>query len=160
MTDMTAIACCSFSSFVLFSLSPFLLVSLLISQLFGEMDQWYVDCKELLALGMKFKTLPLSQQQEEVTVRDLRNRLATVAKDVVSFHYVSEAESRLLYALLDKVRIAHLGPDCDKSVPSAKEIYRLWPRGNITVVGDYAQALKSAKEADVLRRFLNEVHVL
>ena len=79
----------------------------------------------------------------------LQNKNITrVAEDVISFHYISEAEAALLYEML-----------CDenRSSLSADTILTRWPRGSD--VGDYSRPLRSLEEAELLKEGLTQ-HIL
>lgn len=126
-----------------------------------------MDCKSEVAYGKTLKQLLVSQQHQQssssigknssfasvpvLTERQFRNRIATIALDVVSFHYVSERESQLLYTLLDSGVAA--------IAPSVNDLFSMWPKGNLSVLGDYARALKDTEEARVLHKFLSTVLV-
>ena len=160
------------------------------------MDDWYVECKLLLhneeerrvnqrgntrgSNAMTFKSMNRN------TSLQFKRSLASIANAVVSFHYVSPMESRLLYELLSgqsSTSTQHTGtsPTETEQPPritaaaaadvailqvddnphevylptSAAALLAMWPRGNLSIVGDYAQQLASVDEADGLLRWLH-----
>jgi hypothetical protein len=155
------------------------------------MDDWYVDCKLLLfgedkhfarAGKNNFGLLPASRKSMNKSTESMfRRRLGSIAHTVVSFHYVSPVESKLLYELLAGEQLLLFVPhgvvaDIPSSIPehdgrrrekegqlpiipisSAAALNALWPRGNLSIVGDYARSLASLDEASMLLDFLRIV---
>ena len=72
----------------------------------------------------------------------LNNGLDILDREVISFHYVSEFESQLLYKVLTK-----------KFTPSVHELEQIWPKENRDV-GPYAHRLTNYEDAKLLHEYL------
>lgn len=150
--------------------------------LLSDFDAWYVDAKR----PAEAISAAASKPGQGVT-GGADGNLSVLAKDVVSFHYVSETESRLLYELLspaargmpgtDTQGLRHLKPICRsqraprsiRSSPNttlecstAREIHALWPATD-KAAGHYSRALSrgptSFHEAELLFEYLSSVTV-
>jgi hypothetical protein len=102
----------------------------------GEYDNWYVESKLKLSPG------------KLATSGGFISKPLLPMSDMVSFHYVSQIESLLLYQILsNKINI------------NLDEMKSLWPTNN-TDVGHYSRKIKTDKEAWNLYNFLMEKIVI
>lgn len=62
-------------------------------QIFGEYDEWYAEAKQLISSSVGNSTAADAQR--------VQLKPPTLARDVISFHYVSTVESQLLYRILN-----------------------------------------------------------
>lgn len=86
--------------------------------LYGDVDDWYPLAKlepgdTAVGLQALFSPVPIP-----------------VARDVVSFHYISQKESELLYKVLSKQIL----------IESWEELQEAWPKAGTTEVGVYSRA--------------------
>jgi hypothetical protein len=88
----------------------------IVRTLYGDVDDWYTLAK-LPYTANKVKANSLLNQQP-----------ISIARDVISFHYVSELEASLLYRILSK----------EVSVSSKEELIKVWPK-NDKEAGPYAR---------------------
>lgn len=113
----------------------------------GDVDSWYKESKLMLASG----SAGANQQASPF--------MTTIAKDVISFHYVSQVESALLYRLLSDSTAISSQSMPRREVISSERLLQLWP-SNQQDVGHYSSKLKSLDEAAKLRSFFQNVAVL
>jgi len=109
----------------------------------GDLDEWYHDAKMLAEKGSN-STYDIS----------------ALARDTVSFHYVSETESRLLYQLLQDPTSHdsdhNISPICvnnnseahlKKPCTSQRDLRRLWPQTDAEA-GCYSRHISKGKRGD------------
>jgi len=101
----------------------------------GDVDSWYTECKLNLPPGS------LERQH------DKRQRPLSVATDVVSFHYVSQKESILLYQLISR-----------KLAPTPEELFEVWPKTD-KETGHYSRKMRTIEEARALLVFVNQTSI-
>lgn len=130
--------------------------SICILQVLGDFDEWYRDAKTLAE-------------------RDTNSSydISALARDAVSFHYVSETESRLLYQLLSDPASHDVGgnipPICmsnNKQAPlktpctTQYDLQRLWPQTDAEA-GHYSRHISKGdrgdKEAALLFDYLSNI---
>lgn len=100
-----------------------------VRSLTGEYDNWYVESKLNLSPG-------------KLTLGGFISKPLLPMSDMVSFHYVSEMESLLLYRILsNKIKI------------NIDELKSMWPKNN-TEVGHYSRKIKTDEEANNVFNFL------
>lgn len=106
----------------------------------GTVDSWFTECKHNL--------IPGSLDQDRDKLKALQVPIK-VAPDVVSFHYVSQAESTLLYQMLSRqIRFS-----------SSEALMRAWPSSD-KEVGHYSRKFKDVAEAENVLAFINQAVVL
>jgi len=108
-----------------------------IRTLIGDVDSWYTECKNNLPPGS------LEKKPNQVPPKPL-----AVAQDVISFHYVSQKESILLYQLLSRRLV----------VTTPQQLIDLWPTSDKDV-GHYSRRIKNQLEATALINFVNRTIV-
>lgn len=102
----------------------------LLRSLLGDVDGWYRDAKAGLAPGTH------DEAGAEGAGAPLR-----LARELVSLHYVSQAESALLHEALTRPG-------------GAATAARRWPRHGSAGVGAYARGVRNEAEAQLVERFL------
>ena len=109
--------------------------------LLHDIDDWYIKMKNRVlfadvGIAYNVSIMPYT-----------KNMLGFIPTSVISFHYVSESETIILFSLLS-----------NKSKQfSEQELWKLWPRG--AKVGDYARPLKSQLEAETLLQGIKAIEV-
>jgi hypothetical protein len=109
-----------------------------------DIDDWYINMKNRV---LQSNIVAARSDNNFTYTPYTRKTLGDIAKNVVSFHYISEAESRLLFQMLSGV----VRPSTESALVA------MWPRGR--AVGDYARPLKSLKEAKMLLEQINNIDV-
>lgn len=128
-------------------------------QLHGDVDGWYTECKLDLPPGSleRAKKSILSRTPVPVPVP------VQIAPDLISFHYVSERESTLLYQILHSKRQQQQSargsyPGHDEYI-TPDELYEAWPRTS-SEVGHYSRPMRNKDEATRLHNALyDHIHV-
>lgn len=92
----------------------------------NDFDSWYPAAKKMLHY-QRAQNLSSSQGMDNL------------AEDVVSFHYVSQMESRLIYDLLSK----------KKKVGDWQELQKLWPSTQESI-GHYSRKVTKKEEFQLL----------
>lgn len=134
------------------------------SKLFQEYDDWYIDAKRLTGNPVVKQKQSSSQPLDE---------LLLLSHPVISFHYVSELETQLLYRWVESPALEVAETHCRQRsssinaslvVAARKErcgspaaLRDQWPRTH-SEAGDYSRLLsrRSPQEADQLYSFLIE----
>lgn len=135
------------------------------SKLFQEYDDWYIDAKRLTGNPVVKQKQSSSQPLDE---------LLLLSHPVISFHYVSELETQLLYRWVESPALEVAETYCRRLrsssinaslvVAARKErcgspaaLRDQWPRTH-SEAGDYSRLLsrRSPQEADQLYSFLIE----
>jgi hypothetical protein len=109
-------------------------------------DSWYTECKLDLPPGS------LNSKKSFTSPKPVPIK---IAPDLISFHYISERESTLLYNILhanEKEQSTRTGREHGPSM-SPDELYDAWPRGN-SEVGHYSRPMRDKDEAATLHRAL------
>ncbi len=141
----------------------------------GDFDSWYVDAKKLA----EDNVIATSSHSNNNNTHSI----FALAKDTVSFHYVSEAESLLLYQLLgpvDAIPASPVHPLCLEShrgwknfwtsletdepqvtqCSTWRDLMQVWPRTQ-EEAGDFSRPLspgyKGVEQAGDLYKFLSEI---
>jgi hypothetical protein len=78
-----------------------------------------------------------------------------IARDVISFHYVSEKESDLLFKLLTHQVI----PEIELSKINAEDLLKWWPSTS-KEFGHYSRKLSGIKEAEIVLKFISEIMII
>lgn len=142
-----------------------------LSKLFKEYDDWYIDAKRLVGeTGDSFSQV--APQVEKKPSSQLAEK-PLLSHPAISFHYVSELETQLLYRWVESpalevaetlCRQRSRSIDASLIVAARKEkcgdpaaLRDQWPRTN-SEAGDYSRPLsrRSPQEADQLYSFLIE----
>lgn len=140
------------------------------SKLFKEFDDWYIDAKRLT--GDSFSQVaPQVEKKPSSQLQLLEKPL--LSHPAISFHYVSELETQLLYRWVESPALEVVAILCRQRshsinaslvVAARKEkckdpaaLRDQWPRTN-SEAGDYSRPLsrKTPQEADQLYSFLIE----
>lgn len=128
----------------------------------ADIDDWYVNMKNRVleadhAAASPDNNASLSSYSAPSTrflyTPFTREALGSIAKHVVSFHYISESESTLLFRILSGQ--ARRRAAAEEPAGSKEQLLQAWPRG--AAVGDYARPLKSLQEAANLLSYLNSI---
>ena len=122
-------------------------------------DKWYPDGK------MKVKEYYQSQIGSSTTISsklispsELHSEF-TVATNPISFHYVSELESSLLYSLLNSrtIQSSESGTTHTKAL-NASYIMKIWPKTN-QELGHYSLKIGSQIEATLIANYISRVQL-
>jgi hypothetical protein len=98
-------------------------------KLVGDYDSWYVSAKTKLNYS----------QHESLALIPNNPSIANIARDAVSFHYVSQRESLLLHEILSKPAESLI----------ARELKHRWPSTS-EEIGHYSRKVRSNEEYDLL----------
>ena len=127
----------------------------------SDIDDWYLNMKNRVLDADVAADAALTPSHYTPYSRD---SLSAVARHLVSFHYISEAESSLLFEIFSaRSRVEGSNPQegndsgSDRGSDRSRDRAWLsaWPRG--AAVGDYARPLKSQQEAGALADFINSI---
>lgn len=103
----------------------------------SDIDDWCVNMKNSL-----FKSSRVAKNQSVYT----KHSFKYISGDVISFHYISEKESTLLYKFFTSKELNW----------TPKSLSNMWPHGED--VGDYSRPLKSLAEAKSLLDALHRIN--
>lgn len=125
-----------------------------------DFDDWYIEAKLDLASGYVRKSRADSSIDQIVPFQPI------LAVAPISFHYVSQAESHLLYSILlnSSTATTTTGTTSSKwasagaAVRSGKELLAAWPSTDSSV-GHYSRKLKMIDEADLLFKYLTTLTI-
>lgn len=107
----------------------------------ADIDDWYMNMKNRVVRA----TVPKLPSLAKTNILHDKHTLGGISKHVVSFHYVSEAESRALFNIFSQ-RLSSV---------DSRQLYAMWPKG--ADVGDYARPLHSLAEAETIATQLSGV---
>lgn len=121
-----------------------------VRSLTNNFDEWYP----------KGKAKVNEHYRSQAGVEPLRQYSThEIANNPISFHYVSEMESSLLYSLIN-YKTVHAD---DSKTPfksfNASYIMNTWPKTN-GEVGHYSAKIRSVSEADIITKYMNQLQVL
>lgn len=129
----------------------YFLYFLLLLQLLADFDSWYVDAKELA---------------ETTSPANTTLSVAALSTTPVSFHYVSEVESQLLYQFFKHLctrntHITHnatipgvgIAPSSSPRFSSWQELHQTWPRTD-EQAGHYSRHLAAGDKGEAEARLL------
>ena len=132
-----------------------------VRSLTNNFDKWYPDGK------MKVKEYYQSQLGSSTTTSsklispsELHSKF-TVATNPISFHYVSELESSLLYSLLSSRTIQNSGSGpgtTHTKALNASYIMKVWPKTN-QELGHYSLKIGSQSEATLIANYISRVQL-
>lgn len=108
----------------------------------NDLDSWYVDAKKLIGIN------PM----------DNAGAGFPITTNPISFHYVSNAESKILYSLLDGNRRRRQEHVYTPAAVNASFVFDAWPKTNEDV-GHYSVPIKSIAEAARIADYLNQAEV-
>lgn len=116
-----------------------------------DIDDWYINMKNRLLTSLEGNSITNTSDSLVRYIPYTSHTLGAISEHVISFHYISEAESTLLFKLLSAWAMGLSSPS------TATELIGMWPRNRD--VGDYARPLKSLAEAKILLEKLFHISV-
>ena len=110
----------------------------------NEFDDWYIEAK----LGLNPGYIDRSKRNPEGPLNAVPNSIKFLpsAEELVSFHYVSQHESNLMYQIISK-KITLKSPD---------HLLSIWPSTD-TDIGHYSRKIKNVDEAKVLFHYITSI---
>lgn len=110
----------------------------LLRTIVGDYDSWYIDAKE----KMNYSAAENTKIENKFQLVSNKMSVNNVAEDAISFHYVSEQESLLLFELLSRVSLNASSFDID-------ELRNRWPSSH-AAIGHYSRKVRTKEEFDLL----------
>lgn len=110
-----------------------------VRSLYGDVDEWYPPAKR----NPKSRKSSQTSNNDDVHAIDAANPTPIpMARDVISFHYISQKESELLYNIISN----------NTMLKSWQELKEIWPKPGSSDVGPYARA-RFRDDQEVVRLF-------
>lgn len=110
----------------------------------SEFDDWYVEAK----LGLPPGYIDRSKRNPEGPLQAVTNSVNFFPseKELISFHYVSQYESNLMYQIISKMI----------KVKSPEHLLSLWPSTD-QEVGHYSRKIKNINEAKLVLEYITSI---
>ena len=128
-----------------------------VRSLTSNFDQWYPDGKSNVEKYYRLQTrTPHSIHKTTPTSQNYHT--PNIATNPISFHYVSEMESSLLYLLLNSKNALDKESQSHPRLLNASYVKKIWPKTD-QELGHYSYKIKSNAEADLVTNYMNHVEV-
>ncbi len=110
----------------------------------NEFDDWYIEAK----LGLSPGYIDRSKRNPEGPLNVVPNSISFFpsAKELISFHYVSQYESNLMYQIISKKII----------LKNPEHLLSIWPSTDADI-GHYSRKIKNINEAKMIFEYITSI---